>query len=402
MITPEEFNVILERILAGSRDKEDINLLRQCFKVVDGQDRMQLGKYIVNIPGGEGISIGDHITNQVIDEETKLILRQLKQRIIDDQIVLMSPQIYSEKFVVTTNSTTQLPPLPPSITTFDFEVITVDTHGRETKHFRKEAEYFIENLDNSLLLEMVSIPGGKFNMGASKEEEASQEEERPQHLVTIQPFFMARYPITQAQWRVIANLPKIKHHLDLEPSKFKGDNLPVDRVCWYSASEFCERLSRETGRTYRLPSEAEWEYACRARETTPFHFGKTITTSLANYRGQDQKNNGRLDKGTYNCEPAGIYRQQTTEVGSFPANAFGLCDMHGLIWEWCADYEHGDYQGAPLDGSSWLNDKDSEYRVLRGGSWDSPPYICRSASRFSEGADITDSRFGFRIVCSSS
>ncbi len=402
MITQEDFNVILDRIRAGSRDEKDITLLWQCLKIADSQERMQSGNYIVNIAEGKEIYIGDHVTYQGIDEEK---LEQIIQRVLNSKISLfsnVSPKTNSEKFVVTTNSKTQssLPPPHPSIKTFDCEVITVDIYGRETKRLRKEAEYFIENL-NYGVLEMVSIPGGKFNMGASKDEEASQDDERPQHLVSIQPFFFARYPITQAQWRVIAKLPKVKHDLDLEPSRFKGDNLPVERVCWYSASEFCERLSRETGRTYRLPSEAEWEYACRAKEATPFHFGKTITTSLANYRGQDQVNNGRLNRGTYNCEPEGIYRQQTIEVGSFPANAFGLYDMHGLVWEWCTDYEHDDYQGAPSDGTSWLNDPNSsEYRVLRGGSWNSPPHFCRSASRLSEVADITDSRFGFRVVCS--
>ncbi|MBA3923802.1 MAG: formylglycine-generating enzyme family protein [Nostocaceae cyanobacterium] len=407
MTTLKELNTIIDRVLAGGRDKKDIVILRRCLKMSDNREVKQSAKYIVNVPGGENIYIGDQINHQCIDDETKLSLQKIEQILqkIDEKLFLspsVSPQTNSESFVDTTNSKTQssltLP--PPSIKTFDFEVITVDIYGRETKLLRKEAEFFIENL-NYGVLEMVSIPGGKFNMGASKDEEASRDDERPQHLVSIQPFFFARYPITQAQWRVIANLPKVKHDLDLEPSRFKGDNLPVERVCWYSASEFCERLSRETGRTYRLPSEAEWEYACRSKEATPFHYGKTITTSLANYCGQDQENNGRLDKGTYSCEPGGIYRQQTTEVGSFPANAFGLCDMHGLVWEWCTDYEHDDYQGAPSDGTSWLNEQNSsEYRVLRGGSWHSPPHLCRSASRLSEDADITDSRFGFRVVCS--
>jgi formylglycine-generating enzyme required for sulfatase activity len=164
--------------------------------------------------------------------------------------------------------------------------------------------------------------------------------------------------------------------------------------------EFCERLSQKTGREYRLPSEAEWEYACRARTPTQFHFGKTATTNLANYCGEDQKINGILCQGTYSNEPYGVYRKQTTEVGSFPANAFGLYDMHGNVWEWCADYEHEDYQGAPSHGSAWLNDGNSEYRILRGGSWDSSPRFCRSASRFSQDASTIDKEFGFRVVCS--
>lgn len=291
-------------------------------------------------------------------------------------------------------------PSPPTLSTFEFEVVTVNAQGQEIRRCCKQAQCFIEILGNAVELAMVSIPGGKFQMGAPKDEEASQEDERPQHLVAVKPFFMGRYPITQAQWRAIATLPKIKRHLDPESSCFEGDNRPVERVSWYEVMEFCERLSKKTGREYRLPSEAEWEYACRARTPTPFHFGKTVTTNLANYCGQNPKINGVLCQGTYSNEPCGVYRKQTTEVGSFPANAFGLHDMHGNVWEWCADCEHEDYQGAPSDGSSWLNDGNSEYRILRGGSWDSFPQTCRSASHFSEDASITDKQFGFRVVCS--
>lgn len=233
-------------------------------------------------------------------------------------------------------------------------------------------------LNDDITLEMISIPGGKFLMGAPVEEEMSQEDERPQHIVTIKSFFIGRYPITQAQWRVIAHCPRINRHLEPSPSYFKGDNLPVERVNWYQVQEFCARLSQKIGRKYRLPTEAEWEYACRAGTSTPFHFGETITAELANYKGMCCK--------------------QTTDVGSFPANGFGLCDMHGLVWEWCEDYEHGDYYDAPSDGSAWFKDGNEEYRVLRGGSWDCPPDLCRSASRFSEMATITDNNFGFRVA----
>jgi formylglycine-generating enzyme required for sulfatase activity len=288
--------------------------------------------------------------------------------------------------------------LIPDTTTFEFEVVTVDAQGRETKRCPKQAQYFVEILGDAVELEMVSIPGGKFTMGAPQEELESGEDERPRHLVTVKPFFMGKYPITQAQWRAIASRPKIKHDLDPDPSCFKGDNRPIERVSWYDAEEFCDRLSQRTRRFYRLPSEAEWEYACRAQTTTPFHFGKTITTHLANYCGQDQKINALLYRGTYISEPLGVYRQQTTEVGSFPANAFGLCDMHGNVREWCADYEHENYQVAPLDASAWLNNGNEEYRILRGGSWNSFPHECRSASRFSEYATITDKEFGFRVI----
>jgi formylglycine-generating enzyme required for sulfatase activity len=189
----------------------------------------------------------------------------------------------------------------------------------------------------------------------------------------------------------VANLPKVNRDLKPDPSKFKGDNRPVEQVSWYDAVEFVERLSRQTGRHYRLPSEAEWEYACRAGTTTPFHFGETLTDKLANYAASK----------TFAAEPKGEYREQTTPVGSFPPNGFGLYDMHGNVWEWCADPWHESYEGAPTDGSVWEdeNDNDNHYRLLRGGSWDSLPEDCRSAYRGTFSPDGRNSYLGFRVVC---
>ncbi|MEH1920280.1 SUMF1/EgtB/PvdO family nonheme iron enzyme [Nostoc sp.] len=401
MTTPHELITILNRIIDGKKDKKDIALLRRWLENSSNQHLVQSAKYIVNTSDSNNIHIGDRIINEGINEETTAILRQIQEILqkisietasqANSPISLISnisPTDTNEKFVVITNVQTPLlpPPTIPAITKFEFEVVTIDTQGIETKRYFKQAEYFIESLADGIVLEIVSIGSGKFQMGAPQDESESLEDERPQHIVTLKPFCMGKYPITQAQWRVIAKLPKIKRCLKVEPSCFKGDNLPVERVSWHDAQEFCERLSRQTRRKYRLPSEAEWEYACRAQTSTPFHFGKIITPNLANYCGHNENIHT-------------FYYQQTIEVGSFPANAFGLCDMHGLVWEWCADYEHEDYQGAPLDGSVWLNDGNEEYRILRGGSWDSSPNCCRSASRFSEMASVTDSRFGFRVVC---
>ncbi len=133
---------------------------------------------------------------------------------------------------------------------------------------------------------------------------------------------------------------------------------------WNSAS----KLSEKTGKTYRLPSEAEWEYACRAGTTTPFYFGETITPDLVNYDGNYP----------YGAAPKGLYRKQTTDVGSFPPNPFGLYDMHGNVWEWCSDRWHDNYNGAPTDGSSWETGRDNN-RVQRGGSWNSNAVVCRCA-----------------------
>jgi formylglycine-generating enzyme required for sulfatase activity len=229
-------------------------------------------------------------------------------------------------------------------------------------------------------------------MGSPKEEENSMDSERPQHEVTIEPFFMGKYQVTQEQWRFVAQLPQVNRDLEQDPSRFKGDNRPVEQVSWEDAVEFCDRLSQYTGRTYRLPSEAEWEYACRAGTTTPFHFGETITTDLANYDGNS----------TYGDGVKGVDRGETTAVGSFGvANNFGLYDMHGNVYEWCQDHWHNNYEGAPTDGSAWLsNKKDSNRRLLRGGSWYYHPDYCRSAYRNAFNLDYYYLNIGFRVVCS--
>ncbi len=281
-----------------------------------------------------------------------------------------------------------------------------------SQKFRGYREYI-----DGIALEMVLIPDGTFTMGAPEDEEGSRSDERPQHNVTISAFLMGRYPITQAQWQAVAQKTDLKVNEDLEPdpSEFKqpyqGINRwqrPVENVNWYEAVEFCQRLSKLTGKNYRLPSEAEWEYACRGvrqpldlekgKSYPPFHFGETITTELANYRGTDDKDlelSGSYGKGT-----KGDYRQETTPVGYFKVvNPFGLSDMHGNVWEWCADEWHGNYQGAPTDGSAWLSGDDN-LSPLRGGSWGHRPEDCRSASRvnFNRRVDrIGDG--GIRVVC---
>ena len=252
------------------------------------------------------------------------------------------------------------------------------------------AKYFIENLDNNVELEMVLIRGGTFTMGAPEDEEGSEDYDRPQHEVTVPTFFMGKYPVTQAQWRAVASFPQVNRELEPEPSRFKGENRPVESVDWFDAVEFCDRLSEYTNRNYRLPSEAQWEYACRAGTTTPFHFGETITSELANYNAQY----------TYGAGTKGTYREETTEVGTLGgANAFGLYDMHGNVWEWCADQWHKNYEGAPTDGSAWIddNDNDNHPRLLRGGSWDSDPEYCRCAYRNLD-YDFDD-LVGLRVVC---
>ncbi|MDT9340625.1 formylglycine-generating enzyme family protein [Trichodesmium erythraeum 21-75] len=294
---------------------------------------------------------------------------------------------------------------------WSFETPTVNRRGEIVERTIHKAFYFTQSLPDNVSLEMVAIPSGTFTMGSPESEEGSYDDERPQHDVTVPSFFMGKYPVTQGQWRAIASRTdlKEKEDLDPEPSYFKEPykgidrwQRPVEKVTWYQAVEFCERLSKLTGRKYRLPSEAEWEYACCAGTTTPFYFGETINTDLANYRGTD--NEERNWPGPYGDGPKGEYKKQTTPVGQFPANAFGLYDMHGNVWEWCADDSHDNYVGAPTDGSAWVDsNKDSStesYTRLRGGSWVDYPYDCRSAVRsvYFWRDDHIDF-FGFRLVC---
>jgi formylglycine-generating enzyme required for sulfatase activity len=265
----------------------------------------------------------------------------------------------------------------------------------------------------------VEIPAGSFLMGSPPDEPGRTVDEGPQHEVQLTSFFISQTPITQAQWREVAlwqPLPAERwgRELNPDPSRFQSrqgkeksdirlfetevntDNRPVERVSWLEAMEFCSRLSQRTGRSYTLPSEAQWEYACRAGTETPFHLGDTISSELANYDGDY----------TYADGPKGIYRVQTTPVGMFPANAWGLHDMHGNVREWCLDEWHGNYNGAPTDGSAWVDYAEGEKtkesvrsRLLRGGSWLNHPANCRSAYRLINLPDFRVLTFGFRVCC---
>jgi formylglycine-generating enzyme required for sulfatase activity len=264
---------------------------------------------------------------------------------------------------------------------FEFEVITVDAEGTENSRRKSFAHYFPEDLGNGVVLDMVYIPGGTFMMGSPATEAGRSETESPQHQVTVSAFYAGKYPITQAQYEVV---------MGYHPSRFMGKKLPVETVTWNKAVEFCQKLSEKTGKIYRLLSEAEWEYACRAGTTTPFYFGNTITTDLANYDGYSP----------YGAAPKGRSRGRTMDVGSFGPNAFGLYDMHGQVWEWCSDKCHHNYDGAPTDGSSWESETTYEIRVLRGGWWDYYAVYCRAASRksCSAGFALSYNGCGFRVA----
>jgi formylglycine-generating enzyme required for sulfatase activity len=259
-------------------------------------------------------------------------------------------------------------------------------------------------------LSLVLVPSGEFLMGCPQGEEGDKDE-RPQHPVSVESFLMGQTPITQEQWAVVAGWQKVVQDLNPDPSQFKGDpRRPVEQISWRDAIEFCARLRRKTQKDYRLPTEAQWEYACRAGTTTPtpFYFGETLSTELANYDGNY----------TYGPGSKGEYREGTTPVKSFPANAWGIYDMHGNVYEWCLDPWHDSYQDkTQTDSEVWDEEQSAEQylldennviqllsnqrrRVLRGGSWNYNPRNCRSANRY---WDIPVSRIndliGFRVVC---
>ena len=274
---------------------------------------------------------------------------------------------------------------PPRIGTtntnwYEYENVTVNRRGEIIQRTPGRARYYREDLGNGVYLDMVYIAGGTFLMGAPASEHKSFDSERPQHRVIVPEFWIGKYQVTQAQWEAITGS---------NPSKFKGANRPVERVTWDKCQEFCRKLSGWIGKRYRLPSEAEWEYACRAGTTTPFNSGETITTELANYNGREN----------YAEERKGQYRGETVEIGSFPPNAWGLYDMHGNVQEWCEDGWHINYQGAPTDGSAWTNNLNlPKSCVLRGGSWVSSPKNCRSSSYDLSNIRVNNTISGLRLV----
>lgn len=268
----------------------------------------------------------------------------------------------------------------------EFEVHRLSSDGGVKEKNTAHALCYVEDLGSGVTVDMVQIPRGKFLMGTSFEEAPLVQaayvrfrgkdfgdfwQEGPPHTVTVPAFYMGRFEVTQAQWRAVSMLPEVNTGLPRDPSRYKGDDRPVENVSWEEAMEFCARLSRATGRQYRLPTEPEWEYACRAGTTTQFSFGDSVTTDFASYHGVYP----------YGSVGWGADRGETTSVGSFAPNAFGLYDMHGNVAELCLDPWHDNYNGAPSDGNAWIANGDPYIHVVRGGTFgDDPPHI-RAASR---------------------
>jgi formylglycine-generating enzyme required for sulfatase activity len=257
-------------------------------------------------------------------------------------------------------------------------------------------------------LAMLHIPAGRYMMGSPADEVDRYTDEGPQHKVQLNEFFLSQTPITQAQWREVASWQRGESEdvelwagaLDADPvsklddaERHLGEQRPVVNVSWHDAMAFCQRLRLRTGKYYTLPSEAQWEYACRAGTRTAFHCGFTISTELANYDGREVYLDGEK----------GDFRQETTDVASFPANPWGLHDMHGNVWEWCEDHWHDNYVGAPENGRAWIVEEAKESkqrtRLLRGGSWYRNPRNCRSACRLNFQPVNSSNHIGFRVCC---
>jgi formylglycine-generating enzyme required for sulfatase activity len=260
-----------------------------------------------------------------------------------------------------------------------FETIRINKKGDVIETISGEAVEYTEILPDGVQLKLVKIPAGMYNMGSSPRRGLS--DETPRHHVSVKSFYMSKYPVTQEQWRAVMKW--------YPPFRGKGEKHPADRVSWKDAKKFCKVLSKYTHRLYRLPSESEWEYSCRANTMTHFYFGDTLTTDYANYVGLH----------TFAEEKKGVYRHGTTDVGKFPPNNFGLYDMHGNIWEWCEDTWHDDYTGSPTNEKVWEKGN-NEYHVLRGGGWHDPPNLCRSASRLKGKASEGEDYYGFRVALS--
>jgi formylglycine-generating enzyme required for sulfatase activity len=287
-------------------------------------------------------------------------------------------------------------PLAPatSLATYSYEAV-----GENEQRQQKTSRYFTEDLGGGVQLEMVEIPAGEFLMGSPESEAGRRADEGPQRRVSVPRFYMGRFEVTQAQWQQL---------MGDNPSGFKGSDRPVEQVSWNDAQEFCQKLSQKTGKKYRLPSEAEWEYACRAGTTTQYYFGDDAN-KLGNYAWFGDNSGGRQidtlklwkdlnEDGNKYLAKLQENNNQTHPVGYFVANGFGLHDMHGNVWEWCQDPYYENYKGAPTDGSARV--RNAEYRLLRGGSWFYYAQGCRSAFRTGYRPDNRYFINGFRLVCS--
>jgi len=260
-----------------------------------------------------------------------------------------------------------------------FTFVTLNRSGVILNRESGATEEFLFDIGVVEPLAMLALPGGEFLMGSPAAE--GYEDEKPQHVVTVRSFLIGRFPVTQAQWAAVMG--------ETKKLRFSGHQKAVHDVSWPEAQEFCRRLTAITDQLFRLPAEAEWEYACRAGTASAFSCGPTITTEFANYNGLFP----------YLDAPAGEYRHVLLDVGAFLPNPFGLHEMHGNLWEWCADSWHEDYEEAPGDSQPWEFGGSTRFRVARGGSWHESADLCRSGTRLKLLETDGDEMVGVRVVC---
>jgi uncharacterized protein (TIGR02996 family) len=272
-----------------------------------------------------------------------------------------------------------------------------DRERRLRRLLRRGAVPAVPEVINAVGMRLALVPAGSFWMGSSAEEPGRHEDEGPRHRVRLsRAFYLGVYPVTQEQYgRVLGTNPSSFRAGGEGETSVRGldtSAFPVENVSWHDAVLFCQLLSvlpqeREAGRVYRLPSEAEWEYACRAGTTTLFHFGNSLTSDQANI-------DGNLPEGKAS---RGVYLARTSAAGSYPGNAFGLCDMHGNVWEWCADwFDENYYPHSPETDPA--GPPGGTMRSLRGGAWYYPARICRSAYRYRYDPHARHKDFGFRVA----
>jgi formylglycine-generating enzyme required for sulfatase activity len=255
----------------------------------------------------------------------------------------------------------------------------------------------LPKLTNSIGMKLVPIPKGTFIMGSPNDEPLRRKNETQHEVKISKPFYMGAYPVTQKQYRKVMGTNPSCFSKDgdgnVEVHGLDTDDFPVENVSWRDARKFCAKLSalpaeKKAGRKYRLPDEAEWEYACRAGTTTPFHFGKSASSKEANFDGSRP----------YGGAAKGPFLDRTCKVGSYKPNAWGLYDMHGNVWQFCADwfkkdYDDDDPKDEPTGPGSGLSP------MLRGGSWINDGGKCRAACRDTTCPANRESFIGFRVVC---
>ncbi|NBO63667.1 MAG: tandem-95 repeat protein, partial [Acidobacteria bacterium] len=272
----------------------------------------------------------------------------------------------------------------PVLRDLNFTTALVGPSGAVSRYEGRTTRQYEEELGDGVKLEMVLIPGGSYQMGTTTSEAGRESNEGPSRQVNVNGFVIGKYEVTQAQWRAV---------MGSNPSKFVGDNRPVEQVTWNAAQEFCRRLNARLGlsgiNAYRLPTEAEWEYAARAAATTPFAFGTTISPEIVNYDG----------KFPYGSAPTGSSRGQTVVVGSLGvANGWGLYDLHGNVMEWCEDDDHEGYTGAPTDGRAWVETPRRENRIIRDGGWIGSGAANRAGRRFKGIPNYQTDALGLRLA----